>query len=332
MAPHPGIPRFAADADDLVPEAKQEFYRRVLRTLKDGGVEFMVGGAYAFTRYTGIARPTKDFDLFVRYRDLEAALARLAADGFQTEFTFSHWLGKAYKGDEFVDLIFSSGNGVAAVDDLWFEHAPTAEVLGVTVRLTPPEEMIWSKSFVIERERCDVADVLHILHACGPTLDWRRLVTRYGRWWRVLMAHLVLFGFTYPGERTKIPVKVLDAFLDRFKRELHRNATRRKLCQGTLFSRQQFLVDVERWGYEDARLDLHGGNMTAGEVDAWTAAIFDERKPARTARTRREDLEPPPPAAGSGGRRSSRPSAKGKRPAATKKRAASKKPRAGRDR
>ena len=319
MPTHPGVPRFAADADDLVPEAKQEFYRRVLRTLKDGGVDFMVGGAYAFTRYTGIARPTKDFDLFVRYRDLERSLAVLATDGFSTEFTFSHWLGKAYKGDEFVDLIFSSGNGVAAVDDLWFDNAPTAEVLGVTVRLTPPEEMIWSKSFVIERERCDVADVLHIIHACGPTLDWRRLVTRYGRWWRVLLAHLVLFGFTYPGERTKIPVKVLDAFLDRFKRELHRDASRRKLCQGTLFSRQQFLVDVERWGYEDARLDLHGGNMTAGEVEAWTAAIFDEKKPARTARTRKEDLEP------ASARKKARSNGK---PAAAKKRAASKKPRA----
>ena len=324
MPTHPGVPRFAADADDLVPDAKQEFFRHVLQTLKDGGVDFMVGGAYAFTRYTGIARPTKDFDLFVRYRDLERSLAVLAADGFKTEFTFSHWLGKAYKDDDFVDLIFSSGNGVAAVDDQWFENAPTAEVLGVTVRLTPPEEMIWSKSFVIERERCDVADVLHILHACGPTLDWRRLVARYGRWWRVLMAHLVLFGFTYPGERTKIPVKVLDAFLDRFKRELHRDASRRKLCQGTLFSRQQFLVDIERWGYEDARLDLHGGNMTAGEVDAWTAAIFDEKKPARTARTRKEDLTPP-----SAPRRKA--PANGKAPAKAK-RAAPKKPRASKPR
>jgi hypothetical protein len=296
-----------------------------------------VGGAYAFTRYTGIARPTKDFDLFVRYRDLERSLAVLAADGFKTEFTFSHWLGKAYKDDDFVDLIFSSGNGVAAVDDQWFDNAPSAEVLGVTVRLTPPEEMIWSKSFVIERERCDVADVLHILHACGPTLDWRRLVGRYGRWWRVLMAHLVLFGFTYPGERTKIPVKVLDAFLDRFKRELHRDASRRKLCQGTLFSRQQFLVDIERWGYEDARLDLHGGNMTAGEVDAWTAAIFDEKKPARTARTRKEDLAtagtPARPKASVNGKAPSNGKAPArKKPAAKTTRATSKKSRASKPR
>ena len=293
MATHPGIPRFAADADDLVPAHKQEFYRHVLRVLNDGGVEYLVGGAYAFTRYTGIARPTKDFDLFVRYDDIEEALAVLARDGFETEFTFAHWLGKAYRGDDFVDLIFSSGNGVAPVDDFWFEHAPWADVLGVRVRITPAEEMIWSKSFVIERERCDIPDVVHLLHAMGPTLDWRRLVMRYGRWWRVLLAQLVLFGFVYPGERTKIPVNVFDALLDRFKRELHRDAPTRKLCQGTLISRQQFLVDIERWGYEDARLDLHGGNMSEEEIRAWTAAIFDETRSPDLAREAREQARVP---------------------------------------
>ena len=293
MATHPGIPRYAADADDLVPAPKQEFYRHVLRVLNASGVEYLVGGAYAFTRYTGIARPTKDFDLFVRYADLERALEVLAADGFATDFTFAHWLGKAYKGDDFVDLIFSSGNGTAPVDDLWFDHAPEADVLGVSVRLTPPEEMIWSKSFVMERERCDTADVIHLLHACGQDLDWRRLVMRYGRWWRVLLAQLVLFGFTYPGERTRIPVNVFDALLDRFKRELHRDASTRHLCQGTLLSRQQFLVDVERWGYEDARLDMHGGNMSEEEVAAWTAAIFDEKRSPDLAKEHAEQSRTP---------------------------------------
>ena len=33
---------------------------------------FLVGGAYAFERYTGIARHTKDFDLFIHPRDVRA--------------------------------------------------------------------------------------------------------------------------------------------------------------------------------------------------------------------------------------------------------------------
>ena len=44
--------------------------------------------------------------------------------------TFPHWLGKAYRGDDFCDVIFSSGNGVCRVDDLWFEHSVPARVLG----------------------------------------------------------------------------------------------------------------------------------------------------------------------------------------------------------
>ena len=96
----------------------------------------------------------------------------LADAGFATELTFPHWLGKAYAGDRFIDLIFSAGNGVAAVDDLWFAHAPPGEVLGVPVRLCPPEEMIWSKAFIMERERYDGADVAHLILACGRELDW----------------------------------------------------------------------------------------------------------------------------------------------------------------
>ena len=72
---------------------------------------------------------------------------------------FPHWLGKIHRGEHFMDMIFSSGNGVARVDDLWFEHAPKTNVLGVIVRLSPVEEMIWSKAFIQERERFDGADV-----------------------------------------------------------------------------------------------------------------------------------------------------------------------------
>ena len=59
------------------------------------------------------------------------------------------------------------------VDDLWFTHAAPGRVLGVPVLLCPPEEMIWSKAFIMERERYDGADVAHLILACGRELDWR---------------------------------------------------------------------------------------------------------------------------------------------------------------
>jgi hypothetical protein len=48
----------------------------------------------------------------------------------------------------------------------------------------------------------------------------------------------------------------------------------KKVCQGTLFSRAQYLVDIESWGYQDARLLL--GSMSERDIEQWTAAIDTE--------------------------------------------------------
>ena len=141
---------------------------------------FLVGGAYAFERYTGIARHTKDLDVFVREADYPRALAALEADGCRGEVPFAHWLAKAYCGDHFVDLIFGSGNGVAPVDDDWFAHAVDETVFDIPVKLVPAEEMIWQKALIMERERFDGADVAHVLRARADVLDWDRLLDRFG--------------------------------------------------------------------------------------------------------------------------------------------------------
>ena len=259
-------------SDRLASPDAEAVYRYVLEVLRDGGVEFLVGGAYAFTRYTGIERSTKDFDVFVRYTDRDRALDTLYDAGFETELTFPHWLGKAFWGDDFCDVIFSSGNGVAPVDDGWFASAPGADVLGVACRICPPEEMLWSKAFVMERERYDGADVVHLIRAGAATLDWERVVRRFEDRWRVLLTNLVLFGFIYPGERTRVPRAVMADLLGRLEPELDEDAAGPKLCNGTIVSRQQYLVDVNEWGYVDGRLRPHG-NMTAREIADWTAAI-----------------------------------------------------------
>jgi hypothetical protein len=150
----------------------------------------------------------------------------------------------------------------------------TEHVLDVLVRLIPAEEMIWSKGFVMERERFDGADVAHILRACAQTLDWPRLLQRFDGYWRVLLQHLVMFGFIYPSERARIPAAVLRELMSRLEVELTRSSPDR-VCQGTLISRAQYLVDVERWGYADPRLAPRG-NMTHDECLRWTAGIADD--------------------------------------------------------
>jgi hypothetical protein len=250
----------------------REYYCQAIRTLRASDVPFLVGGAYAFERYTGIARHTKDFDIFVRPADLNRALQVFRAAGYHTELTYPHWLGKAFCSGDFIDVIFGSGNGIAPVDDEWFAHAVDAEVLGIPLQLSPAEEMIWSKSFIQERERYDGADVAHVLRAQAEHLDWERLLRRFGDRWRVLLSHLTLFGFIYPAERAKIPAHVMERLIDRLQHDLRTPPPAEPVCQGTVLSREQYLVDVERWGYADARLQPRG-NMTPQDIDHWTAAI-----------------------------------------------------------
>jgi hypothetical protein len=223
-----------------------------LRAFAASHVPVLVAGAYAFFEYTGIFRDTKDLDLFLRERDLEDAFRVLERAGFRTEIEDPSWLGKGYRGEWFVDLIFSSGNGVAVVDDLWFEHARPARVMGVDVLLAPPEEMVWSKAFVLERERYDGADVNHLLRAAGEELDWDRLLFRFERYWEVLLSHLLLFRFAYPGERSKVPDRVMDALTCRVTAELGSDHPR-ALCRGNLISRVQYGHDLQHLGYEDGR-------------------------------------------------------------------------------
>lgn len=249
-----------------------DFYRHALTLLEQNDVPFLVGGAYAFARYTGIERDTKDFDIFIRRRDFIRAAAVLQKAGYESDMKFSHWLGKAFHGDAFIDLIFSSGNGIATVDDVWFERAVPGRVLGLDVQLIPAEEMIWSKGLIMERERFDGADVAHLILAVGEKLDWKRILERFGPHWRALYAHLILFGFIYPAHRTNVPAWVMDELASRTALETAQGDIRDGLCYGTILSRQQYLVDVDRWGYGDARLEP-AGNLTAEEIAHWTAGI-----------------------------------------------------------
>lgn len=233
--------------------ATREFYQRVIQTLAASGIPFLVGGAFAYQRYTGIARHTKDLDLFVKPADIERVLDRCAAAGYRTELTSPVWLAKVFAGAAFIDIIFSSGNGVAQVDDGWFEHAVEEVVLGQTARLVPAEEMIWSKGYVMERDRYDGADVAHLLGGRGARLDWPRLLARFGPHWRVLFSHLVLFNFIYPSARDCVPAWVLEEMIERLRAEMANPPDVGRICQGPLLAPTQYLVDTGAWGYADGR-------------------------------------------------------------------------------
>ncbi len=256
-------------------EQARDVYRLALTTLKDAEIPFIVGGAYAFTCYTGISRQTKDLDVFIRQADLTATLDALAAAGFEPENTYPHWLAKARRDGHFVDVIHNLANSIGPVDEEWFRHALPRDILGVPVLISAPEEMIWSKSFTMERDRYDGADIAHLIRVSGPELDWQRLLKLFGhRCWRVLFSHLILFNFIYPGERRQVPSWVLKECVDRMQAEQSKDVPDDKLCQGPLLAHLQYVVDVESWGYQDGRLKPWG-NMTPEQRAVWQAGLLN---------------------------------------------------------
>jgi hypothetical protein len=260
-----------APTQSLVETPSRLFYRDAMEVLNRANVPFLVGGAFAFIHQAGIDKSTKDLDIFARPNDVQRLLEACAGAGYDTELVFSHWLAKIRSPEGFIDVIFNSGNGVAKVDDGWFEHAKEREVLTVPVKIAPAEETIWSKAFVMERERYDGADVAHLILALGEALDWERLLQRFGPLWRVLLSHLILFGFVFPSERTRVPNRVMQELIGRLQRETESSNGAEPVCYGTLLSWSQYLGDVLGGSFRDARIRPFG-SMSAEEVARWTSA------------------------------------------------------------
>lgn len=251
------------------------FYRQVIGILNRNFVPYLLGGGFAFEFYTRIGRSIKDMDIFVSRKSVERVFEVMSEAGFRCELTFPHWLGKVFYGDTAIDVIFSSGNGLCEVDDIWFEHAAPGQVFGFPIKFCAVEEMIWSKAFIMERERYDGGDIAHLILKCGQKLDWSHLVNRFGPHWRVLLSHILLFGYIYPSERLLVPSHVLRSLLDRLDEEIDTASATNEPCQGPLLSRSQFRVDIEKLGYKDARLPPQG-KMSEAETALWTDAAEAE--------------------------------------------------------
>ncbi len=260
-------------------DKRDDFHRTSMAALQDANVPFLIGGAYVVEVYAGVSRRSKDFDLYVRPHHVDAAVDALARAGYKTEKTFPHWLAKAGRGRDYIDLIFRAGNGLCEVDDSWFKRPQDDELLGLQVKLCAPEEMIWMKAYIMERERFDGADIAHILQSCAEKIDWQHLVRRFGPDWRILLSHLVLFGYIYPSEHGRIPAAIMDDLISRLQKD-EPTATLERVCRGTLLSRKQYLMDVQERGFRDARLEgrVH---MDSEDIAHWTKAIAKEEKARR---------------------------------------------------
>jgi hypothetical protein len=240
-------------------EAVRDFYRGALDALNRSGIPYMVGGAYALGHHTGIHRETKDLDLFIRLSDAPAVFRLFHVMGTRARTIARHWLGKAVRKDMVIDFVWGFRNGVGKVEDAWFERTVWGPIFGLRVPMLSIEDMVWSKAFVMERDRYDGADIAHLLRAGGRRLDWRVLLERFGSHWPVLLSHLILVDYIFPKARDRALEKVRRDLLERWLRERDGDgvANGKRLCRGTLFSHTQYVHDLRR-GYHDARLSPTG--------------------------------------------------------------------------
>jgi hypothetical protein len=227
-----------------------DFYQEAVRILQESSCRFMLGGGFALLHYTGIHRDTKDLDLFCKSGEFANILHLFAEKGFHTEVTDSRWLAKVFKDDYYIDIIFNSPNNICRVDDSWYDDAIEAEWEGKQVLLIPPEELIWCKIYVQNRERFDGADVNHMLLRYGQKLNWKKLFMRLESDWQLLLAQLVMFQYIYPADFARIiPEWLYTELLNRAAEEYRLPVPVTRVCRGPIVDQTQYGIDIREWDY-----------------------------------------------------------------------------------
>ncbi len=227
------------------------FYRTALQMLEECGARYLLGGAFAIFHHTGIYRDTKDLDVFCPASEYPTILKYFASKGYRTELTDIRWLAKVFHGEYFLDIIFDTVNNICRVDEEWFQYAHQDEFLGFKINILSPEDLVWCKIYVQNRERFDGADINHLLLKQGKNIDWKRLAAKMDRHWHLLLSQLLSFQFVYPSEfHNIIPKWLFDDLLKRAAEQYELPAPLEKVCRGPVIDQTQYEIDVKEWGYK----------------------------------------------------------------------------------
>ena len=207
-------------------------------------------------------------------QDCEPALAVLDDRGLQDGAHVPALAGQGARRGALRRPDLRRGQRVAMVDDLWFTHATPGNVLGIPGPPLPPRgddlvEGVHHGARALRRRGRRASDpgvrarIWTGAACCG----------RFGRRWRVLLSHLVLFGFVYPGERERGPGRRAGPSAAPARPGAAPSPPdAARVCDGTLLSREQYLLDVDRArlrgrpaaasGRDDGRRDrpLDGGD------------------------------------------------------------------------
>ena len=198
------------DWEQLIPDQEWQLYKTVIDELRSRGIRFALGGGLAFSEYATRIRNTKDLDLYILPHDKEGAIEAVVSCGYDDYFEQLNydrsWIFRGCKGPVIVDLIWTTPNHRMDVDSCWLTKGRDVYIRGELLKLLPPEELMWAKLYVVQRDRCDWPDLLNILHSIGHFLDWRRLVERVGKDAPLLAGLLSAFRWMDPEGARRLPL------------------------------------------------------------------------------------------------------------------------------
>lgn len=204
------------DWDSLIPSEQWAVYRCVIDRASGEGLELALGGGLAVGLYTGMPRNTKDLDIYIKPADRERAIRIMTdcglADYFDKKPYDREWIYRGVQDDTIVDAIWAMANKRTTVDDIWLTDGSLIQMFDRQIRVMPVEELIWSKLYVMQRDRCDWPDIINLICASGPHLDWGHLVKRVAEDLPLLKSVLMVVSWVSPGQALSIPRRIWESF------------------------------------------------------------------------------------------------------------------------
>jgi hypothetical protein len=228
----------------------QKFFTNSVKLLNKSEIPYLLAGAYSLYHLTGILRDTKDLDIFCKSGDFHKIIKLFSDKGYKTEITDERWLGKIFEGKNFIDIIYTTVNNLCIIDDKWFKNACKGEYNGIPVSYIGPEEFIWCKIFVQNRERYDAADINHMILKRGKKLNWKQLLEYVDQHWQLLLQQIINFMYVYPADRDIIPKWLFDELIERAKLQMELHAPNERVCRGPLIDQTQYKIDITEWDYK----------------------------------------------------------------------------------
>lgn len=192
-----------------IPDEQWVVYRRVIAEARRRGLEFALGGGFAVATYTGQWRNSKDIDLYVVPETREAMIQVTREQGLRDIYEQQPydrgWIYRSACQEVIVDVMWSMANHKSPVDRDWLTRGAEIVINDEHLRVLPPEEMLWDKLYVMQRDRCDWPEALKLLYSTGPRLDWEHVFRRVGDDSPLLTGILSVFAWLCPGRAQELP-------------------------------------------------------------------------------------------------------------------------------